>query len=145
MTHSLIINNVMPLVQYNEYEGYIEGVIQGRKVCCYVMIYDQADWNRFKPGVDAVVDIWLERSGPVEKIEDDRAPALIQKREALYIAVGVVQEINGEMVMIDSVLPLRIDLDVSLFSPHPIPALQVGDRVSVEGILKADLYPDDDV
>jgi hypothetical protein len=126
---------------HNEYEGQIEGRLDGLAVTCKVLLTD-GDWSRIRPGDVYEVDATLTRYGDVEVLDASAAPALIQRDGVNYEVIGTVLARDDEAVELDSVLRLDVDLDLAPFMQRRVPDVAVGDRIRVEGILEADLDPD---
>jgi hypothetical protein len=138
MRHSLTVERAVPW-PHNDYEGQIEGRLDGHAVTCKVLLTD-GDWSRLKPGDVYEVDARLTRYGDVEIV--DAAPALTQRDGVNYEVIGTVLARDEEAVELDSVLRLDVDLDLAPFMRRRVPDVAVGDRIRVEGVLEADLDPD---
>lgn len=144
MHYTLTIHKLHPWREFNEYEGHLEGVIDGRELCAYVLMYAERQWNQYAPGDSLPVTLWLERNGPVTILDTPAPPALRQLEGISYEVVGTVSQIDGDSLWLDSVLSLQIDLDPPVASAMSLPAVQVGDQVSIVGVLKVDLEPDEE-
>jgi hypothetical protein len=140
MRHTLTVERAVPWPQFNEYEGQIEGRLDGHAVTCKVFLTD-GDWSRIKPGDAYDVDAKLIRDGDVEVLDASAPSALTQRDGVNYEVVGTVLARDGEDVALDSVLPLDVDLDLAPFLQRTVPDVAVGDRIRVEGTLEADLEP----
>jgi hypothetical protein len=138
MTHTLTVERAVPWAQFNEYEGQIEGRLDGHAVTCKVFLAD-GDWSRIKPGDTYEVDARLLRGGEVEVLDANAPPALTQREGVNYEVVGTVLARDGEDVQLDSVIPLDVDLDLAPFMKRTVPDVAVGDRIRVEGTLEAEL------
>ena len=143
MRYTFTITRLVPWSDLNEYEGQIDGVIDGYQLCCYVLLPSGEAWRRYNPGDTLEVDLWLERGGHRDSIQIDpsAAPALQQLEGVNYQVSGRVTEIDDEMVILESILPLRVDLDTSSAVRHIIPTIREGDLLRVQGVLKIDLEP----
>jgi hypothetical protein len=141
MLHTLIIKKLVPWSDYNEYEGEIEGVLDKHDVCCYVLMSSEEEWQTYTSGDNITVGLWLERNGSVTLMKPPTSMALRQVAGVNYEVTGTVTSILEETVLLDSVLPLRVDLDISPDTQHLIPEIHLGDQICVAGILKVDLNP----
>jgi hypothetical protein len=142
MRRTLTVERAVPWTRFNEYEGQIDGRLDGHAVTCHVFLTD-GDWTRVKPGDAYEVEAKLIRDGDVEVLDASAPPALTQRDGVSYEVVGTVLARDGEQVRLDSVMPLDVDLDLAPFLTRRVPDVAVGDRIRVEGTLEADLDPDD--
>jgi len=142
MRHTLTVERAVPWAQFNEYEGQIEGRLDGHPVTCRVVLTDR-DWTRIKPGDTYEVEAKLVRGGDVQVLAASALPALTQRDGVSYEVVGTVVARDGEDVQLDTVLPLDVDLDLAPFLRRAVADVAIGDRIRVEGTLEADLDPDD--
>ena len=142
MPRRLTIRALRPWSEFNEYEGEIEGVLDGVPVTTYVVMPSAKHWSRYAADDEVDVDAWLERSGPVVVEDGSDGVAFDQLDGPKYRVRGVVKELDGEQVVLESVLPIRVDLDLGPHGRDAIPEVSVGDRISVDGTLKVDLDPD---
>ncbi|HEU4326162.1 MAG TPA: hypothetical protein VFS21_23680 [Roseiflexaceae bacterium] len=136
------IQQVRPLPQYNEYEALVDALVDGQPLCLHALIYRPDDWRRFAPGAAVPAALWLERDGPVERLAAAGPPALAQIEAARYEAIGTVRSVDGERLILDTTLPLSVDLDLPPQQAAHAPPLRPGDPLRVVGVMKADLYPD---
>lgn len=139
MTHTLRVRDVIRWAHLNDYEGVVRGELDGIPVTCYVLAVTAGHWASYRPGAAVRVDAWLERCGEVETLPQASQTALTQVDRALYDVTGVVTRQDGELVQVDSALPIRVDLDPPARSR--LPQLQTGDVIRVRGVLKVDLLP----
>ena len=135
----LRIRAVVRWTRYNDHEGVIHGELDGVPVTCYVLVVT-GHWDQYQPGMTMPVDAWVERSGDVETLPPASPAALTQVDEALYDVTGVVRQQDGELVQVDSILPIRVDLDPPFRRPPP--QLRTGDVVRVRGVMKIGFFPD---
>jgi hypothetical protein len=136
MTHTLRVRQVVRWTQFNEYEGVIHGDLDGIPVTCYVLV-PTTDWDSYRPGTAVEVDAWVERTGGVETLPPGSQATLTQVDGAVYEVAGMITQQDGEQVNVDSILPVRIDLDLRARCQPP--RLRTGDVIRVRGILKVDL------
>lgn len=139
--HSLRVR-AMRQWEFNDYEGEIEGELDNVLIRAYVVVRSAAEWDQHPPGSVLDVEVWIERSGAVEVLPTDTTPALVERDVAEYDAVGTVEAVDGEEVRLRSVLPLRVDLDLSARTREAVPTLRADDVVRVRGILKVDIHPE---
>jgi hypothetical protein len=143
MKQTLTVERVVPWPQFNEYEGQIEGRLDGHPVTCHVWV-DDRNWDGIRAGDALAVAAMVRRTGDVEVL-DAAAPAELRQLDGVnYAVVGTVLERDGERVRLDSVMPMDVDLELSPFLQRTIPDVKVGDRIRIEGSLEADLDPDDE-
>jgi hypothetical protein len=142
MRHTLTVERAVPWPHFNEYEGQIEGRLDGHPVTCHVFITD-GDWTRIRPGATYEVQAKLVRDGEVQVLDASGLPALSQRDGVSYEVVGTVVARDGEDVRLDTILPLDVDLDLAPFPRRTVPDVAVGDRIRVEGTLEAELDLDD--
>src|SRR3954452_24291272 len=100
MRHSLTVERAVPW-PHNEYEGQIEGRLDGRAVTCKVLLTD-GNWSRIKPGDVYEVDATLTRYGDVEVLDASAPPALSQRDGVNYEVIGTVLARDDEVVELDS-------------------------------------------
>ncbi len=136
------IQQIRPLPQYNEYESLVDALVDDQPLCLHALIYRPDDWRRFAPGVVVPAALWLERDGPAERLTTVQPPALVQIEAARYEAIGTVRSVDGERLILDTTLPLPVDLDLPAQRAAHAPPLCPGDPLRVVGVMKADLYPD---
>jgi hypothetical protein len=143
MLHNLIIRRLVPWSDFNEYEGEIEGLLDTHEVCCYVLMSSEEEWQAYSPGETKTVNFWLERNGSVTIMEPSNLMTLHQIEGVNYEVIGTVTYVSEETVLLNSVVPMRVDLDLDIGADllHEIPEIHVGDQIRVEGILKVDLDP----
>lgn len=137
MTYTLQVHEVKRWSEYNEYEGQVHGELDGRPVVCYLLGMPVELWDAFHPGSSLQVDAWVElQHGGVEILLPDTPVKLEQVGDGvIYDIVGRLLTQDGEELQVDSVLPMRVDLDwAERFGPPP--ALRVGDVIRVRGALK---------
>lgn len=137
MRHTLTIERATPTPEFNEYEGYVEGRLDGHRVRAHVFLIGES-WNDLRPGL--VREVWAKvvRKGDVT-IVDASSPAVLGG-DAI---VGTVRRRDGETAIVDSVIPIEVDLDLVDSPEVSIADVQVGDRISVHGDLEIDFDPDD--
>lgn len=138
----MTIEKLTPWSEFNEYEGEIEGVLDGVPITTYVLLPSGRHWARYNPRDTVEVDAWLERTGPVVVEHESNGAAFEQIDGPKYRVRGVVKGIEGEDVLVDSALPIRIELDLSPKAREAMPEIRIGDRIAVDGTLKVDLDPD---
>ena len=134
-----IIQNIVRWTDYNEYEGQLEGSFNQYPLTVYVQMYSGNDWAYYAAGDQVDARLWLERSGTVERIAGPVTPALRQQKEVYYEAIGQVTSIEGEQVQLDSVFPLRVDMDWPVKGREQFPVFGVGDWLKVVGVLRLSL------
>lgn len=142
MSHTLTIKSVTPWSEYNEYEGQIDGLIDGNPVCCYIFAPNLAAWKQLTPGRTLKVDIWIERTGVFDIVDPTEPSILNQLDGVLYEIIGNILLLNEENVVISSFIPIPVDLDLPVRQDQPFPQLSIGDNVRLKGILKVDLIDD---
>lgn len=144
--YELKIEEKFPWTKLNEYEGHIQGIIDGLELCLYVMFCSIDDWNTYAcEGSIKEVDVWLERTGDFELLDFAQLPHLQQMETIEYRVVGKVLEIAGENVLLDiDNFLLKVDLDVSTNVKSELNSVQIGQMISVIGILKVDFEPDEE-
>lgn len=140
-TYSLEVRGVTRWTELNEYEGEVQGVLDGVPVHAYVLAAPADQWERYEPSSTLEVEAWVERSGPVEPLPAGSEPALTHVDGVVYDVAGTIVERDGEQLQVASTLPIRVDLDLSAGTDPP--RLAVGEGVRVRGILKVDI-PDED-
>ncbi len=113
MKYNLTIKKIFPWAGLNEYEGHVEGVIDGLDLCLYVMFCSADDWNTYAcEGSTSEVDVWLERTGDFEFLDSEQSPHLQQLETIEYKVVGKVLEVSGENILLDiNDFLLKVDLD----------------------------------
>lgn len=140
--YPLMITTVLPWNTLNAYEGEVHGTVGMYPVCCYVQLPSQSHWRTHAAGNTITIDLWLERTGPCKVRRHAQVqPQLKQLGGTQYEVSGTVRRLAGDQIELDTVFPLRIDLDRTLHMPTPLPTILVGDQVRVIGQLKADLEP----
>jgi hypothetical protein len=139
MTHTLQVRDVKRWTEYNEFEGQIGGELDGVPVVCYLLGMPAELWDTFQPGATVPVEAWVERQyGGVEIVLPDTPARLEQNGDGvIYDIVGRIVEQDGEELQVESVLPLRVDLDWAERFGEP-PVLRIGDVVRVRGALKVE-------
>ena len=141
MLHTLTIKELTPWSDYNEYEGEIEGVLGGQDICCYVLMASEEEWQTYTSGDNVTVELWLERNGNITLVDSPTSKTLRQIVGVNYEVTGTVISILEETVLLDSVMPIRVDLDISPCTQSLIPEIHVGDQICVSGVLKVGLDP----
>lgn len=139
MTHTLQVRAVKRWSEYNEFEGQIHGELDGVPVVCYLLGMPVELWDTFRPGATLRVEASVERQyGGVEILPD--SPAKLEQTDdgVIYDIVGPVVAQDGERLQVDSVLPLRVNLEWAERFGHP-PPLRIGDVVRVRGALEVKL------
>lgn len=142
MLYMLTIKKLVPWTEYNEYEGQIEGIVNEINVCCYVLMSSGKDWLTYAQGDNLNVDLWLERTDNVTVIEPSVATKLQQIAGVNYEVIGTVVSASEENLLLHSIFPLRVDLDISPYMENDLPEIRVGDKICVTGVLKVDLEPE---
>jgi hypothetical protein len=144
--HALHVREVIRWTELNEYEGEVHGVLDGMPASCYMLATPVELWDAFRPGATVRVDAWVEsmsgRSRDVRVLPEGSPAELTQVDGVMYDVVGVITQRDGELLHVESVMPIRVDLDVS--ARTELPELRAGDVVSVRGIMKIEL-PDHDM
>jgi len=134
------IDKVHRWTDHNEYEGQLEGHVQGLNICPHLLVFSVDEWKQCKPGAEINLDLWLERNGRVTKLNEPGTKEVKQENGINYLVSGpVVEIISNEEIRIQSTIELRVDLDLSEHSEFTIPKLAVGDWIRVDGCLKAEL------
>jgi hypothetical protein len=136
---TFIIQHIRPWSEFNEYEGQLEGFFGDDWLTVYVQIYSAEEWRALVPGNRLEGEVWLERHGVVEVLAGPVAPALTQQRGVNYELIGQVMSIEGEQVQLDSVFPLRVDMDWPVKGREQFPVFGVGDWLKVVGVLRLSL------
>jgi hypothetical protein len=136
MRQTLIVDRVIPWSQYNEYEGQLDGRIDGHPVSCHST---DGGWDEIAPGDVLEIDLRLVRRRDVEIVDASTPLALDQIDGIEYVAVGTVTERDGELVRLDSIMALEVDLEINPFPQYTVPDVAVGDRIRVSGSFEADL------
>lgn len=140
MPHTLTIKKLVPWSEYNEYEGHLEGVLDGYDICGYLLMHSAENWHKYESEQIVEVDLWFERTGSVTILNSSALPALQQLEGVNYEVTGTVTHVVGETLMLNSVFPLRVDLDISSDMKPPFPLeIRVGDQIHVVGALKVSL------
>jgi hypothetical protein len=142
VTHALVVRNVVRWEDFNEYEGEVHGELDGTLVEAYLLgSIDEWD-NVFRPGAALDVDAWIERSGEFETLPAGSPAELKQVDGVVYEITGTVTAVDGEQLLVESALPMRVDLDLghARANTHGV---NVGDTIRVRGMLKVDL-PDEE-
>jgi len=140
-SHSLRVREVTRWTDFNEYEGEIQGELDGVPVTAYVLVAPLEQWQRYQPSTTLEVDAWVERTGAVEPLPSGGKPELTRVDGVVYDVAGTIVDQDGEQLHVDSRLPIRIDLDLAAGAERP--QLAVGDGVRVRGILKVDIADDE--
>ena len=136
MRHTLIVDRATPWPRYNEYEGQLDGRIDGMAVSGHST---DGGWDRIAPGDVLEIDLRLVRRGAVE-IVDASVPLALRHVDGVdYVLVGDVLERDGELVRVESAVTLEVDLEINPFPQHKVPDVAVGDRIRVEGSLEMEL------
>lgn len=138
--HQLTVQQLTRLAQFNEYEGQLLATVAGHDLLLHVLIYNAEDWQRFAQRSTILADIWMERSGSFEQLSTALPHQLQQLAATQYAVVGTIQAIDGEHVLLDTIMSLRIDLDLTPSLITAAASIQPGDCIRVVGTLKADLY-----
>jgi hypothetical protein len=137
MPHTLTIKQLVPWSAYNGHEGHLEGVLDGYDICVYSLMHSTENWHKYVPEQIVEVDVWLERTGSVTILNASAPPALQQLAGINYEVTGTVTHVAGETLLLNSVFPLRVDLDISSDMTSPLPLeISVGDQIRVAGALK---------
>ena len=139
MRHTLIVDKATPWPQYNEYEGQLDGRVDGVAVSCHSA---DGGWDEITPGDVLELDVRLVRRGAVQVVDASVPLALDHVDGIDYVLVGTVLERDGELVRVDSTLPLEVDLEINPFPKFTVPDVAVGDRIRVEGSLEAERLDD---
>jgi hypothetical protein len=140
MPHTLTIKKLVPWSEYNDYEGHLEGVLDSYDICGYLLMYSAEDWHKYEPEQIVEVELWLERTGSVTILNSSASPVLQQLEGVNYEVTGTVTDVTGETLLLNSVFPLRVDLDISSDMKSPLPLeISVGDQIHVVGALKVSL------
>jgi hypothetical protein len=138
MTHTLKVRGTKRWSEFNEFEGEVHGELDGVPVVAYLLGVPVEVWDdTFVPGATLQVEAWVElQHGGVEILPPDTPVKLEQVGDGvIYDIVGRLLAQDGEELQVDSVLPMRVDLDwAERFGPPP--ALRVGDVIRVRGALK---------
>lgn len=126
--------------EFNEFEGQVHGELDGVPMVCYAQIAPVEVWDTFQPGATLQVEVWLERQyGGVEILLPTAAPKLEQTGDGvIYDIVGPLVAQDGEESQVDSVLPLRVDLNWGERYGAP-PPLRIGDVIRVRGAIMIEL------
>jgi hypothetical protein len=140
MTYALHVREVIRWTDLNEYEGQVHGELDGVPVTCYVLAAPVDQWTSYRPGATLDVDAWVERSGDIETLPDDSPPELTQVDGVIYDVTGVITEQTGDQLQVESILTIRVDLDLGART-EPC-TLRIGQLIRARGILKVDL-PDE--
>ena len=135
MKHTLIVDRATPWPQYNEYEGQLDGRVDGHPVSAHST---DGGWDRIAPGDVMEIDLRLVRRGDVEVVDASVPHALDHVGGVDYVLVGTVRERDGELVRVDSTIALDVDLEINPFPQHTVPDVAVGDRIRVEGSFEAE-------
>ena len=137
MRHTLTIERATPWPQFNEYEGKVEGQLDGHRVGAHVFLTGES-WDDLRPGL--VREVWakLVRRGEVTIVDPSEPPVLTEDT-----IVGTVRERDGETVIVDSLIALEVDLDLDEPATRVVPDVKAGDRIRVKGALEIDFDPDD--
>jgi hypothetical protein len=140
MTHTLHVREVARWWEYNEFEGQIHGELDGVPVVCYLLGVPVALWDTVRPGAVLRVEAWVERQYGGVEILLPHSPARLERAGdgVVYDIVGAVVAQDGEVVRVDSVLPLRVDLEWAERFGEP-PPLRIGEVIRVRGVLKVEL------
>jgi hypothetical protein len=136
---TLIVDRVVPWSQYNEYEGQLDGRVDGNAVSCHSI---DGGWDEISPGDVLEIDLRLVRRGDVAIVDAATPDALEQVDGIEYLAVGTVTARDGELVQVDSIMALEVDLEINPFPRSAVPDVAVGDRIRVSGTFEADLDPE---
>lgn len=141
MTHTLKVRETKRWSEFNEFEGQVHGELDGVPVVCYLLGAPVEVWDdTFRPGATLQVEAWVElQYGGVEILLPDTPAKLEQTGDGvIYDIVGRLVAQDGEELQVDSVLPMRVDLDWSERFGDP-PPLRIGDVIRVRGALKIEL------
>jgi len=123
----------------NEYEGQLDGIVEKETICAHLLVNEPADWARCTTDTVLDVELWLERTGNIEKFDTATEATLQQLDASSYAITGIVSEIVDEEEMIlNTVFPLRIDMDSTEHTTAKIATFAVGDCIQVIGQLKID-------
>jgi hypothetical protein len=146
MLHTFMIKKIVPWTDFNEHEGQMEGVIDNYDLCCYVQMSGAQEWQEYSPGDIVNADIFLQRLGSVEILDELILPTIKQIKNASYEVTGIATQISGEIILLKSSSPflLKIDLDISPFVEHLIPEIHVGSQICVQGVIWMDLHPEEE-
>ena len=139
MTYLMTLQKLAPWRERNDWEGQVEGEINGYSLCCYTQLMNMDELSdSYKPGDQLDVDVWLERSAEIA-VMDDCDTHLSQLSDVLYELTGTVKKISGEIVQLDSVFPLRVELSSDPNIVDSIPDINVDDKVKVVGVMRLDI------
>lgn len=133
------IQHLIPWSEFNEYEGQWVGIANNHQLTVYVQMYSGDDWALYAPGDLVNVQLWLERDGGVERLDEPVTPQLHQLQGINYEVTGQVVSIAGEQVQLDTVFPLRVDMDWPVRGMDRFPIFGVGDWLKVKGVLRLSL------
>lgn len=133
------IQRLIPWSEFNEYEGQWEGIANNHQLTVYVQMYSENDWGLYTPGDQIDVRLWLERDGVVERLDKPATPQLRQQQGINYEVIGQVMSVVGEQVQLDTIFPLRVDMDWPVRDLERFPTFKVGDWLKVKGILRLSL------
>ncbi|NJL91698.1 MAG: hypothetical protein HC916_19420 [Coleofasciculaceae cyanobacterium SM2_1_6] len=146
MPLQMIIKKLVPWSDLNEYEGQIEGLIDGYKLCCRVIMSGAQEWQEYSPGDIINADIYLVRCGDVTILDESTLPTLHQIADVSYEVKGIVTHVSGDIILLKSSLPflLEVNLDISPHMKYSIPEIQVGNQIFVSGVMCMDLDPEEE-
>ena len=122
--------------QLNEYEGELHGTIDDLSICVHLLVCDpEKEWPILLNSDSIELDIWLERSGSILKLNPSSKVNWEQCEGPSYrIQSRILEIVDEETFHVEGLFPLRIDIDGALEFE-----LSVGDFVVIEGVLKGEL------
>ena len=134
-----IIQKTERWLHINDYEGQVYGLIEDQQLCAHLLVNEPEDWLKCTVNTIINVDFWLERTGKIEKSPPDTPPCLRQLKESSYSVTGVVSEIiDEEEIILNSLFPIRVDLDFTAHTTAQMAEFNVGDCLQVIGQIKID-------
>lgn len=144
MITTITLHELHPWTDTNEYEGEAIITLHGQRLWAYLLL-PAANWNTYSSGYTLEAAYWLERNGEVERLPHLSEPRLDMIRESLHRLVGRVVNVDDEdRLIVESIIPITVDLDDSIFLDPPLPKFAIGDTIQITGLLKLDLDPDPD-
>lgn len=141
MITNIVLHELHPWTRINDYEGEVVVTLHNQKLWAY-LILPAANWGSFHVGDRLDAAYWLERKGEVQRRRQAAEPELHRINESQYRLVGrVVGFDDEERLIVESIIPMTVDLDDSTCVDPPLPVFAVGDTIEITGLLKLDPDP----
>jgi hypothetical protein len=143
MKKEISIHKAVPWIEFNDAEGHLEGIIEGYEVWVKVFFRDENEWTLFPAGKKIIADVWIERRESLKILPQETLYGFSQNAGVNYLFTGKVIGIDGELLILESLIMITVDMEVGPEWVNKIAKeIKLGDIIMVEGVLKADIHPD---